>query len=244
MAIPSDSFEVCNEALQYLGAAKITAASTAKQEYILCEQFLTPAIRETLAEYNWTEAIKRVYLVSAGIDIFGEKHTYQIPQDFIRLVSVGEEENTNNWTLEGQYILTDAGSTAPGYSQGMEYRSGQYLTYEDSLYSVLTAFTASGEFSNDVSYLSEVGSSDTPILPIRYVYYLSSPASWSVPLRSAVVLKLACKLSVPLANNPKVRYDLMQEYESIVMRKSRSIQSQQKQKRYSFYSSTWHSRYL
>jgi hypothetical protein len=63
--------------------------------------------REVLAEHNWDFAIKRVQVSASAAPVFGPyAYKYQLPSDYIRVATLGDEQNPETeYEVEDGFIL-------------------------------------------------------------------------------------------------------------------------------------------
>lgn len=242
MALSSEQIEVCNIALGYLGEYRITASKTTEKQYLACDLYFDDAVKETLVEHNWNEAKKRCYLVEYSVaPVFGYAYKFALPDDFLALVRIGDGANDfNHWEIEGSYLLTNEAQEPLTYTVGEDYVANQYISYSDITYLVDRGFTATA-WTTDVSYLTSTGD-DYQVLKLEYIYNLVKPSSWSPNLKDCIAQRLALKIATSLTNNPQTKRDLMDEYESLTIRKARSIDAKQGKVRPFFKSHWWNTR--
>lgn len=105
--------DVCNAAL-----------AMAQQKRIDSAEFATPtqprttevkaqfefALRELLRQHNWRWAKTRVALVEGTAPDFGWAHSFALPDDFVTLISLNEEDAYDfleYYEIEGANLLTD-----------------------------------------------------------------------------------------------------------------------------------------
>lgn len=78
----------------------------------LCNVFYDQALNETLRIYPWNCATKRAVPVRLTDDpAFGYKYAFQLPNDYVRVLSVTSDPNYGEtgmqWVVEGGKILCD-----------------------------------------------------------------------------------------------------------------------------------------
>ena len=59
----------------------------------LAAQWYDDARREALSETDWDFALKRVQISASAAPAFGWSASYQVPSDFIRISTIGDENN-------------------------------------------------------------------------------------------------------------------------------------------------------
>lgn len=105
MSHPSSEVDICNLALQRLGAKAISGLnedSTAGRE---CNRVYEHARDSELRAYQWNFARARASLpADATSPIFGFANSFPLPVDYLRLLPDSE---VRDWQIEGRNILTD-----------------------------------------------------------------------------------------------------------------------------------------
>jgi len=239
MSLTDAKIAVCNRALGYIGEHWIDANNTSSKPYEMCDRYYDDAIKEVLVEHAWNEAKTRSIVVQeADEPLFGYTYAFALPTDCLRVLRIGNGSmDTQDWEVEGGKILTLSAQRPLDYVVGQTYQAGQYITYSDYTYSVHTSFTASSWETDSAEYCTSTGG-DYAVLQIEYIKNLTDTSMWSPKLLDAVCQRLAIKVAVGLSNNPRARYDLLEEFEKITMRKARSIDAQQGRVK-SFLKSAW-----
>lgn len=103
--------EICNRALQKLGAKRITSLTdtnsvSAKAMNLAYE----PVKKALLRAHPWSFAITRAELAAdASAPDWGRANAFQLPSDYLRLADDYEEDGVNDrdWEIEGSKIYTD-----------------------------------------------------------------------------------------------------------------------------------------
>lgn len=244
MALTADEITICNEALGHLGEYEVSSSKTSEKQYVICERYYDAAVQEVLCEHPWNEAKKRAYVVeSADAPVFGFSHQFALPTDCLRLLRIGDGDGDwDFWEVEGGYILTNRSQSGLTYSSGTDYVAGQYISEDDVTYLVDTSFTATGTFATDAAAYLTSQTDDLAVLKIEYIYSLTTISSWSPKLRHAIAQKLAIKVATHLTNDPATKNSLLNEYESLTLRKARSVDAMQGRIRPLFKSKWWNTR--
>lgn len=109
--------EVCNSALQKLGADRISSLSDNSRNARAVNAAHTRVRDKLLRRYAWGFAIKRDELAASSTDpLFGPAKQYPVPSDFLRLLPPDPEANLNSldWRIErgpsGRVIVTEDGA--------------------------------------------------------------------------------------------------------------------------------------
>ncbi|TXG77628.1 hypothetical protein E6Q11_02545 [Candidatus Dojkabacteria bacterium] len=108
--------EMCNRALQKLGAQRITSLSENSVNARACS-IAYPVIRDReQEEHFWNFTIERATLAAdATAPAWGRNNSFELPADFLKLAPDYPEDNFNSkdWQIEGRKILTN--DSAPLY---------------------------------------------------------------------------------------------------------------------------------
>ena len=116
--------DICNSALQRVGAARIMDISDNSREARACAIAYDSNRRSELSKYRWKFAITRAVLApDATGPVFEYKYAYSLPADCLRILL--PTDPYLDWSVEGRKILTNtlqspylgagaSGSVAPG----------------------------------------------------------------------------------------------------------------------------------
>lgn len=102
--------EICNRALQKLGAKRITSITEDSVNARACNTAYNPLRLAELRSHPWACATKRAQLaVSSDEPLFVKQYQYPLPSDYVRLLpnDEGYNLNSNDWQIEAGYIVTD-----------------------------------------------------------------------------------------------------------------------------------------
>jgi hypothetical protein len=110
MAAPTSAVEVCNLALDQLKQAPVSDISSPSTNVeTICARHYDQTRREVLRKHPWNFAIKRAQITKdATAPTFGWGQAYNLPSDFIRLVSIGDDsidELRGKYEIENSQIL-------------------------------------------------------------------------------------------------------------------------------------------
>lgn len=115
--MPSTSVvEICNRALQKLGAKRITSLTQDTPNARSCNVAYEVLKKAELRSHPWNFAIKRAELAADATDPdWGRSKSFTLPEDFLRLLDDYPEDlsNSKDWQIEGRKIITD--DSAPLY---------------------------------------------------------------------------------------------------------------------------------
>ena len=118
MAQPTSAVDICNLALDILGDAPINSiASPSTEDERLLSRWYDQTRQELLRKYIWNFSKRRANLSRIGAPAFDYSDEYQLPSDFIRLLSIGANPRERpltaiNFDIEGRKLLVDAEGAA------------------------------------------------------------------------------------------------------------------------------------
>lgn len=119
--------DVCNLALQKLGAKRISALTDQTPSARACNLLYTSARQAELRKYDWNFAIQRVQLAAdVPAPAWGRQNSFTLPSDYIKLTNDYPEDLTEDatqagitvaftatftglkdWVIEGKAIITN-----------------------------------------------------------------------------------------------------------------------------------------
>lgn len=104
------SVDVCNRALQKIGAAtRIMALTDNTREARACNVAYAMLRRKLLRQYPWSFAMTRVVLSpDVAVPAFDFKYQFTLPADCLRVLL--NNDNTLDWKIEGRKLLTNGGT--------------------------------------------------------------------------------------------------------------------------------------
>lgn len=125
MAAPTSAVEICNFALDHLKQKAITAITgdNLPTPAVICARHYDQVRRAVLESHPWNFAIKRIQITPlATAPLFGYSSAYQLPPDFIRLLTIGDDalgaitptelyQIEDGQLLTGSEFVTDATGT-------------------------------------------------------------------------------------------------------------------------------------
>ena len=112
----SSVVDICNRALQKLGASRIVSLTENNVSARACNLAYEPVRDAELRAHTWNFAVKRVELAAdATAPVYGYAYAYTLPSDCLRLLKNDHQENfySSLWKLEGRKILTDESAPLP-----------------------------------------------------------------------------------------------------------------------------------
>jgi hypothetical protein len=106
----ASTVEICNRALQKLGASRITSLTQDNKNARACNVAYEPVKLAVLRDHTWNCSIQRAEIAADATEPeWGRANSFTLPSDFVRLVDDYPEDNTlqKDWQIEGRKILTD-----------------------------------------------------------------------------------------------------------------------------------------
>jgi|AP82_1055514.scaffolds.fasta_scaffold20863_2 hypothetical protein len=101
--------DICNRALQKLGASPITALTEDSRNARACNASYEIIRDAELRKHPWSCATSRVQLApDTATPAFGVDYQYSLPSDFLRILPGNK---ITDWQIEGRKLLTDDGIT-------------------------------------------------------------------------------------------------------------------------------------
>lgn len=108
----SSVVDICNIALQKLGASRIVSLTQDNENARECNLLYEQARDAELRAHPWNFAIKRAQLAaSSTAPTHGYTNAFPLPSDCLRLLPLDQRDNflSNDWQIEGRSILTNEG---------------------------------------------------------------------------------------------------------------------------------------
>lgn len=126
MGASTSEVKICNRALGHLKQDAISSIeSPTTPPEVICARTYDDVRRALLRSHIWNFAIKRDTLTpDATAPLFGWENAYNVPNDFIRLLSIGDDSVSdirNNFEFENGQILGSDLSTATTSTINIRY---------------------------------------------------------------------------------------------------------------------------
>ena len=104
----ASQIEIMNVALLQLGDEIIMSVDENTKAARTMKALWTTTVEECLADHTWAFARKRANLALLGTPpLFQWTNAFQLPSDYVRMVSLGEPEDELKWAIEGTSLLTN-----------------------------------------------------------------------------------------------------------------------------------------
>ena len=146
--------DIVNRALLKLGQETVIDL-TEDNERARAANALYNSVRDTLlSTYRWAFATKRAVLEACNLTpAFGFKYQYDLPSDFLRLISLpGAPENArDNYAIEQQHILTDYASPLKVIYTSRVTRANLFPPYFIEAFACRLAFEMCDRLKQDIT---------------------------------------------------------------------------------------------
>lgn len=106
----SSEVEICNRALQKLGAQRITSLTDGSKNARACLTAYYPLRDAEQRKHRWSFCVQRFSLAASNTaPLFGKTNFYPLPSGWLRLLEPDPKWNLNDrdWVIEGDSICTD-----------------------------------------------------------------------------------------------------------------------------------------
>jgi hypothetical protein len=222
------------EAVDLIGEIEITESmSHTVKPYSTCVRHYENAKNEIIRGYAWNEATEPALCLQDGTTpVHSWLYCFPLPPDCLRPMHTSRPRE--EWRIMGGYAYTDYKISPAGYTVGKEYKTGQYLSVDSITYLIQNDFTAT-TWATDISYCT-TKNADYGYIELEYVKRLDSPDDWSIDLRHAIVLNLACKIVVSITSDTKRRATMLEELHQLVLPHAMWVDAMQGKPKQQFYS--------
>jgi len=164
--------EICNSALNILGANNITALTEDSKNARLCNQRYEPLRDAVFREHTWNCLVKRVQLARDTASPTHEyNYQYQLPSDCLRVLSTGGYHDGSTSNVDG--------------GQKFKVEGRKILTDEDTVYLIYSA-----RITDPTQYDSLLIESIVARLAAELCYAITSSTSLAVALKQDYAEKL------------------------------------------------------
>jgi hypothetical protein len=231
----TDTENLYNIALGFLGEYEITEGNTSSKQYTLCSRFYPKARDEVLIAHRWNEAEAMACVMQeTTAPLHSYDYKYALPSDCLKVLSIGTD--LYDWQVVGGYIVTDYCNTPDEWATTTDYVAGQYVNKDSVTYLCATTHT-SAIWADESEYWTSQGD-DYSVLDVTYTKQLTTVTSFSTQLYNTIAMKIAIKISTAITNDVTNKKNLLTEYEQLVLPNARSVDSQQGRPR-QIYNSSW-----
>jgi hypothetical protein len=105
----SSDVEICNRALDAIGAENITALGEGTRAAGLCQRYYPQLRDDVLRSHPWNCALQRIALAADTVaPVFGYANRFVLPTDCLRVLRVQDDADPAvDWQVEGGAIVTD-----------------------------------------------------------------------------------------------------------------------------------------
>lgn len=189
--------DVCNSALQKVGAASIMSLTDNSREARACNLAYDSNRRDELRKHYWNFAMKRVALApDVTAPAFDFAYQFTLPSDCLRIMLPNDAYL--DWVVEGRKILTNA-TTSPFGSNPVNSQPGVVYTPPGGITPGYTPTTPA------------------PQLNLRYVSDITDCTQWDSSFYNVMAISLAIDICEPLTQSQSKRQVLDAEYKDAVV---------------------------
>ena len=141
MSMTSDAANIalCNNALDLLGAERITVLDITDQNHIYCTGQFDQSRDEILENHKWNWAKKRAYALETTSPLFGYDNAFTYPTDCLKVWMIDQDPSAK-FEVEGGLILTDEGDTPQAWATATAYKVGEYVSTTPVVWATGTAY--------------------------------------------------------------------------------------------------------
>ena len=160
MSTAQNEVDICNLALDYLNVDPISTITDPTDKIgKLCARWYDNTRKSVLRMHTWNFAMKRATLAKdTAAPLHGYTTQYTLPSDYIRIVSVGEDNCYQDYGLEGRkLLLNDTDST--GLKIRYVYNSLNVEQYDPlfvELFALSLAYNISYPLSGNINVMRTV----------------------------------------------------------------------------------------
>ena len=101
--------QICNSALNQLGAASITALTDNSKNARLCNERYNTVRDSVFRSHPWNSLIKRIQLAqNTSTPVYGFSYQFNLPSDCLRVLTI--DAYNSDYKVEGRKILCNTSS--------------------------------------------------------------------------------------------------------------------------------------
>lgn len=129
----ASSAAICNRALTFLGASRISTLTEDTVEAKLCNEHYDAVRKTLLRSHPWKFALARAVLAaSSTTPDWGWTYQYPLPVNCLRVIELYGQES-DNWTEEGRMLMTDSDQVSIKYIADIEDTGNFDVSFEEVL---------------------------------------------------------------------------------------------------------------
>ena len=159
----SSVVQICNSALNQLGAASITALTDNSKNARLCNERYNTVRDSVFRSHPWNSLIKRIQLAqNTSTPVYGFSYQFNLPSDCLRVLTI--DAYNSDYKVEGRKILCNESSIKLVYVSQVT---------DPNEMDVLLRETISAALAADIAYAITANLQVTKLMQERYEFKIS-----------------------------------------------------------------------
>ena len=155
--------QICNSALNQLGAASITALTDNSKNARLCNERYNTVRDSVFRSHPWNSLIKRIQLAqNTSTPVYGFSYQFNLPSDCLRVLTI--DAYNSDYKVEGRKILCNESSIKLVYVSQVT---------DPNEMDVLLRETISAALAADIAYAITANLQVTKLMQERYEFKIS-----------------------------------------------------------------------
>ena len=155
--------QICNSALNQLGAASITALTDNSKNARLCNERYNTVRDSVFRSHPWNSLIKRIQLAqNTSTPVYGFSYQFNLPSDCLRVLTI--DAYNSDFKVEGRKILCNESSIKPVYVSQVTDPNEMDVLLRETIAAALAA---------DIAYAITANLQVTKLMQERYEFKIS-----------------------------------------------------------------------
>ena len=155
--------QICNSALNQLGAASITALTDNSKNARLCNERYNTVRDSVFRSHPWNSLIKRIQLAqNTSTPVYGFSYQFNLPSDCLRVLTI--DAYNSDFKVEGRKILCNESSIKIVYVSQVTDPNEMDVLLRETIAAALAA---------DIAYAITANLQVTKLMQERYEFKIS-----------------------------------------------------------------------
>jgi len=155
--------QICNSALNQLGAASITALTDNSKNARLCNERYNTVRDSVFRSHPWNSLIKRIQLAqNTATPVYGFSYQFNLPSDCLRVLTI--DAYNSDFKVEGRKILCNESSIKLVYVSQVTDPNEMDVLLRETIAAALAA---------DIAYAITANLQVTKLMQERYEFKIS-----------------------------------------------------------------------
>ena len=155
--------QICNSALNQLGAASITALTDNSKNARLCNERYNTVRDSVFRSHPWNSLIKRIQLAqNTSTPVYGFSYQFNLPSDCLRVLTI--DAYNSDYKVEGRKILCNESSIKLVYVSQVTDPNEMDVLLRETIAAALAA---------DIAYAITANLQVTKLMQERYEFKIS-----------------------------------------------------------------------